>query len=161
MKPKTKTVLGIDPGLARFGWAIVTISAQPQLIAAGCLTTSSRQSTPERLSALAKKLRSVIREYSPASMSVEELFFSKNVSTAMVVGHARGIALLIAAEHNLPIREFSPTTIKSALTGYGRADKRQVQSMVMRLLGITHKPRYDDTADAMAVAVCGSQGLVK
>lgn len=157
MKPRAKTILGIDPGLARFGWAIVTMETSPQLVAAGCFTTPANKPVSQRLALLAIKLRQVIHEYQPSMMALEELFFSKNVSTAMAVGQARGVALLVAAENRLSTKEFGPTTVKSALTGYGRADKRQVQSMVMHLLGITKKPRYDDTTDAMAVAICGSQ----
>ena len=156
MKPD-RIVFGIDPGLARCGWAAVNNGSGPVLVAAGCLTTSPRNTESQRLKILAGRLRSLIKEYRPDVVALERLFFAKNSSTAMAVGQARGIAVLIAAEAGLTVCEFAPTAIKLAVAGDGRADKRQVQKMVMLLLGLKQAPKYDDTVDALAVALCGAQ----
>lgn len=155
-KAKPSYVLGLDPGLARFGWAVVETLPSPRLVAAGCITTSSDLATPKRLLQLSTQLNKIIKTHRPAQMVLEEIFFSKNVSTAMAVGQARGIALLSAATVSLRVVELTPTAIKASVTGYGRADKAQVARMVVRLLKLKKAPRYDDTADAMAAALCGT-----
>ena len=151
------TVFGIDPGLARCGWAVLTSGSQPQLVAAGCLVTPAGQPDGKRLLTIHQRLLKLLRQYQPRVVAIEKLYLTKNVSTAMSVGQARGVALLAAAEAALPVLEFAPTTVKQAVTGDGRADKRQIASMVMRLLKLTRTPRYDDTLDALAVALCGGQ----
>lgn len=159
MKPSAR-VFGIDPGLARCGWAVISSGLKPQLIAAGCLITPPGQPDSQRLATLYRRLGELLKKYRPALVAVEKLYLTKNVSSAMAVGQARGIALLAAAETGLPIREFSPTTVKQSVTGDGRADKRQLQSMVMRLLSIDRAPRYDDTIDALAIALCAAPSRV-
>jgi crossover junction endodeoxyribonuclease RuvC len=154
-------VLGLDPGIARFGWAIVTAGANPRFVTAGCFITPSTMPEGERLAELAAKLRELMIEQQPGRVVMEQLFFSSNVSTALTVGQARGVAMLAAAEARLPVIEFSPTQIKLAVTGNGRADKGQVEQMVMRLLGLEKKPRYDDTTDALALAWCGAQSILR
>ncbi len=152
-----RRVFGLDPGLARCGWAVIDAGSQPRLVAAGCLITPATDPEAVRLARLHRRLGQLVRRYRPKSMAVEKLYFTTNVSTAMAVGQARGIALLAAAEAKLPVQEFPPTTVKRAVTGDGRADKRQLENMVMRLLELDRAPRYDDTVDAMAVALCGLQ----
>ena len=160
MTPKTACVFGIDPGLARFGWAAIERQGpRVRLVEAGRLTTPAGQADPIRLHSLYKKFTLLLREFHPSQIVVEKLFFSKNVSTAMAVGQARGIALLAAAEFGIPISEFTPTAIKQAVTGYGRADKRQVQTMITTLLRLKKAPQSDDVADAIAAALCGAQAL--
>ena len=156
MKTKGKRILGIDPGLARCGWAVVAPGGQSaELLAADCITTPAKQPESQRLARLYGQLQTVIARWHPEAMAIEELFFSRNVSTAMAVGQARGVALLAAAQTGIPVREFSPTTVKQTVTGYGRADKRQVETMIKLFLRIKTMPKHDDTVDAIAVALCG------
>jgi crossover junction endodeoxyribonuclease RuvC len=153
---RNRRVLGLDPGLARMGWAIIEqVNAKPMLVGCGCLETSPDDTTDQRLYALHNRLKSIVTEYQPTMLAVEKLFFSKNVTTAMAVSQARGIALLAAAETHLPVVELTPTTIKQSITGDGRADKRQMGKMVQLLLGLTQLPKHDDTTDAIAIALCG------
>lgn len=158
-RTKPRRILGLDPGLGRFGWAVLETKTTPTLIAAGCITTRSGTPNDQRLVAIFSQLKNIMQEFQPGSVALEELFFSKNVSTAMVVGQARGVALLAAAQEKIAVVEYSPTTIKASVTGYGRADKLQISHMILRLLNIKTKPRYDDTVDAMAIAWCGTQSL--
>ncbi len=158
--PKSPIVLGLDPGLGRFGWAILTGAGQPRLVAAGCMTTPANSPTPDRLKKIYIDLAAILQEFTPDRVAAEELFFTNNVTTAMQVGQARGVAFLAIAQAGLPIIEYSPTTIKSSVAGYGRADKAQMTTMVMTLLKLDQRPRYDDTIDALAVALCGMQALV-
>lgn len=156
MKPRRR-VLGIDPGLARLGWAVVeSRGASVTLAGCGCIETSVRQSVSVRLRQLYARLDAIIRDYRPTAMAVEKLFFTKNISTGIVVGQARGVVLLAAAMAGLPVDEFTPTTVKQSVTGDGRADKRQVQRMIQILLRLRRLPRHDDTADAIAVALCAA-----
>ena len=158
MSNKSRRVFGIDPGIARFGWAAVQqVRERVELVEAGCLTTPVGQPEAKRLSSIYQRLVEIMKEVQPDRVAVEKLFFSKNVSTAMTVGQARGIALLAAAEQGLDVVEYTPTAIKQAVAGYGRADKPQVQRMLKSLLHLSRTPTNDDMADAMAVAVCGLQ----
>ena len=155
MKAKSR-VLGIDPGLARMGWAMVEqASGRTKLIGCGCLETASHQPDGDRLLALYRQLGKIISRYRPNQVAVEKLYFTTNVSTAMTVGQARGMVLLSAADHRLPVTEFTPTGVKQSVTGDGRADKRQVQRMIKILLHLNRLPRHDDTSDAIAIALCG------
>lgn len=150
-------MLGVDPGLARLGWAVIDPSSRkPVLIGCGCLETKAGAPTEQRLHELHDRLTSIIREYRPTDMAVEKLFFTKNVTTGIAVGQARGIVLLAAAENRLRVREFTPTSIKSTIAGDGRADKRQVGKMVQLLLNLKCLPKHDDTTDAMAIALCAA-----
>ena len=148
-------VLGIDPGTAITGYGLVKGEDDDlTLVAYGAITTSSDWPLPERLQRIYQELTALIEDQQPTAVAVEELFFSKNVRTALSVGQARGVALLAAANAGLPIHEYTPLQVKQAITGYGRATKDQVQQMVRMLLGLDSVPRPDDAADAIAVAIC-------
>ena len=146
-------VLGIDPGTAALGYGIVERSGgRLREVDHGCLTTSPDLSMPERLLAIHALVDELIELHQPDLMGVERLFFSKNVQTALAVGQARGVILLAAAQHGTPVREATPNEVKSAIAGYGAADKEQVQRMVQLVLGMSELPRPDDAADALAIA---------
>ncbi|MFN2244429.1 MAG: crossover junction endodeoxyribonuclease RuvC [Anaerolineae bacterium] len=148
-------VLGIDPGTAITGFGLVREEEEGlALVAYGVITTAANQPLPERLQLIYQGLAQVTRQHQPQQAAVEELFFSRNARTALSVGHARGVALLALADAGLPIYEYKPLEIKQAITGYGGADKGQVQEMVRLLLNLDHVPQPDDAADAVAVAVC-------
>lgn len=120
----------------------------------GIAETHPTESMPERLLQLYSNMRLLLAEHDPDVMAVEKLFFARNVTTALAVGQARGVVLLAAAERGIPVREYSPSEIKHAVVGYGKADKNQIQEMVRIILGLDHIPRPDDAADALAIAVC-------
>jgi crossover junction endodeoxyribonuclease RuvC len=146
-------VLGIDPGTAALGYGIVERSrGRLREIDHGCLVTSPDQTLPERLLQIHTLVDELIALHQPDLVAVERLFFSKNVQTAFAVGQARGVVLLAAAQHGAPVREATPNEVKSAITGYGAADKEQVSRMVQLVLGMSERPRPDDAADALAVA---------
>jgi crossover junction endodeoxyribonuclease RuvC len=148
-------VLGIDPGTAITGYGLVKGEDDDlSLVAYGAITTSSDWPLPERLQRIYRELTALIEDQQPTAAAVEELFFSKNVRTALSVGQARGVALLAAANAGLPIHEYTPLQVKQAITGYGRATKDQVQQMVRMLLALGSVPQPDDAADAIAVAIC-------
>jgi crossover junction endodeoxyribonuclease RuvC len=149
-------VLGLDPGIAITGYGLVEESDAGDLacIAYGVVTTPAGQPTPDRLVSIDRELGALIERFRPDVVAVEELFFCKNVTTALIVGQARGVAILSAARAGLPVREYKPMEVKQAVTGYGRAPKTQVQEMVRLLLNLDHVPQPDDAADAVAVAVC-------
>lgn len=147
-------VLGIDPGTAITGFGLVREEEGLALVEYGVITTAADQPLPERLQVIYQGLSEVIRQHRPQQAAVEELFFSRNVRTALSVGHARGVALLALADAGLAIHEYKPLEIKQAITGYGGADKGQVQEMVRLLLNLDRVPQPDDAADAVAVAVC-------
>ena len=147
-------VLGIDPGTAALGYGIVESAAgRVREIDHGCLETSPDQSLPDRLLAIHALVDELIASHRPDLLAVERLFFSRNVQTAFGVGQARGVVLLAAAQHGVPVREATPNEVKSAIAGYGAADKEQVQRMVQMVLGMAERPRPDDAADALAIAV--------
>jgi crossover junction endodeoxyribonuclease RuvC len=146
-------VLGIDPGTASLGYGIVERTAgRLREVDHGCLTTSPDLSLPERLLAIHALVDELISLHLPDLLGVERLFFSRNVQTALAVGQARGVVLLAAAQHGTPVREATPNEVKSAIAGYGAADKEQVQRMVQLVLGMNELPRPDDAADALAIA---------
>jgi crossover junction endodeoxyribonuclease RuvC len=148
-------ILGIDPGTAALGYGIVEqTGGRLREVDHGCLTTSPDLSLGERLLAIHGLVSDLIALHEPAVVAVERLFFSRNAQTAMAVGHARGVVLLAAAEHGRPVREATPNEVKVAVTGYGAADKEQVQRMVQVVLGMATRPTPDDAADALAIAVC-------
>ena len=147
-------VLGIDPGTAALGYGIVESAAgRVREVDHGCLETSPDVSLPDRLLAIHALVDELIASHQPDLLAVERLFFSRNVQTAMGVGQARGVVLLAAAQHGVPVREATPNEVKSAIAGYGAADKEQVQRMVQMVLGMAERPRPDDAADALAIAV--------
>jgi crossover junction endodeoxyribonuclease RuvC len=146
-------VLGIDPGTAALGYGIVErTGGRLREVDHGCLTTSPDLSLPERLLAIHALVDELLALHEPDLMGVERLFFSRNVQTALGVGQARGVVLLAAAQHGTPVREATPNEVKSAIAGYGAADKEQVQRMVQLVLGMSELPRPDDAADALAIA---------
>jgi crossover junction endodeoxyribonuclease RuvC len=147
--------LGIDPGTAIMGWGIVEETGSVLRPAGyGVLRTPTGMSQHERLVALYDGLCALLREHRPEAAAVEELFFSRNVTTALQVGQARGVALLALAQAGVPIYEYKPMAVKQAVAGYGGADKKQMQEMVRMTLGLQHIPRPDDAADALAIAIC-------
>ena len=148
-------VLGIDPGTAITGYGLVREDDEGlALVGCGVITTPSDQPLPQRLQTIYHGLAAIIGQHRPDQVAVEELFFSRNVRTALSVGQARGVVLLAAAEAGLPLHEYKPLEVKQAIAGYGGADKRQVQEMVRMLLQLERVPEPDDAADAVAVAVC-------
>jgi len=150
-------VLGIDPGTAALGYGIVEATAgRLREVDHGCLTTSADESLPDRLLAIHALVDELLALHQPDVLAVERLFFSKNVQTAFAVGQARGVVLLAAAQHSVIVREATPNEVKSAIAGYGAADKEQVQRMVQLVLGMAERPRPDDAADALAIAVWGA-----
>ena len=151
-----RTVIGIDPGTAITGYGIIREEPSGDLvwITHGVITSPSDWSEDQRLLHLYRSLLNVIKDEKPNCCAVEQLFFQKNVKTALKVGQGRGAALIAAAETGLEIGEYSPLAIKQAVVGYGNADKNQVQQMVKVLLGLDDIPRPDDAADALAVGIC-------
>jgi crossover junction endodeoxyribonuclease RuvC len=148
-------VLGIDPGTAATGYGIVERNGSKlRMVDYGCLQTEPAQALAVRLLAIYRSVRQLIELHRPAMVGVERLFFNRNVQTAFAVGQARGVVLLAAAEAGVPVFEYGPHEVKMAVTGYGRADKQQVQRMVQVVLGLDSLPRPDDAADALAVAIC-------
>jgi crossover junction endodeoxyribonuclease RuvC len=153
-----RKILGIDPGLARMGYGLVERRGNRlRALGYGTLETAKGRSTPDRLVELFEGLGRLLRRMRPDEAAVEELFFSKNVKTAIGVGHARGVALLACGMARVPVHEYKPGQVKQAVTGYGAADKRQVQRMVKVLLGLREVPKPDDTADALAIAITHAQ----
>lgn len=147
-------VLGIDPGTAITGYGLVRQDEDLHLVECGVITTPAGMPLPERLLAIHKQLSALLALHHPQAVAVEELFFSKNVRTAMSVGQARGVVLLAAAQAALPIFEYKPAEVKQAVAGYGGADKAQMQEMVRLLLDLDSAPQPDDAADAVAIAIC-------
>lgn len=148
-------ILGIDPGYAILGWGIIdVIGNRFSVVDYGAVLTDTSMEMPARLQALYNGLTVIINKYKPEDASIEQLFFNSNAKTAILVGEARGVAVLACANGNLNIAEYTPLQIKQALVGYGRADKKQVQYMVKTMLNLKSVPKPDDTADALAAAIC-------
>lgn len=152
-------VLGIDPGTAATGYGVVErTGSQLRAVDYGCLETLPSIELPRRLLEIHQAITELILTHRPSLLGVERLFFNRNVQTAFAVGQARGVVLLAAAEHDIPVFEYGPHEVKLAVTGYGRAGKEQVQRMVQMVLGMPALPRPDDAADALAVAICLAHG---
>lgn len=148
-------ILGIDPGYAILGWGVIDMKGNHfKVVDYGAVTTDSKMEMPDRLKVLYNSLMDIITEYEPDVASIEELFFNTNAKTAILVGQARGVAVLACANSGLEIEEYTPLQIKQGLVGYGRAEKKQVQQMVKTILNLKEVPKPDDTADALAAAVC-------
>ena len=147
-------VLGIDPGTAALGYGVVERNGGLRAVDVGCVTTSADLPLGERLRIIHDAVTELIETHRPTLMGVERLFFSKNAQTAFAVGQARGVVLLAAAQHDVPVREATPNEVKVAVAGYGAADKDQVGRMVATILGLDAVPTPDDAADALAVAIC-------
>ncbi|NBV41911.1 crossover junction endodeoxyribonuclease RuvC [bacterium] len=153
-------ILGIDPGVATTGVGIVEkVGNKLKSVYHGAILTPADMILPGRLELLASQLNAIIREYRPDQAAVEELFFNKNVKTALVVGQARGAILLTIHSRGLPIFDYTPMQVKVGVSGYGGADKRQVQLMVKQLLNLDTLPKPDDVADALAIAICHSHSI--
>lgn len=148
-------ILGIDPGYAIEGYSIIDYIGNKFLLQkSGAVTTDAGTSFPLRLEKIYRDLDEIIKQYKPDAMSIEELFFNNNAKTAIDVAQARGVTLVVARMNNLPIFEYTPLQIKQAVTGYGRADKIQVQRMVKMILKVEKLPKLDDITDSMAIAIC-------
>ncbi len=155
-KNNFERILGIDPGFGRVGWGVIEKKKNEwEVVNWGCIETSAKENFIDRLKAIHRALTSLIKKYQPNRIAVEDLFFAKNVKTAMKVGEARGVILLTCVQAGVPVDEFTPLQIKQAMTGYGRAEKGQVQRMVQMILKIKKKITPDDAADALAVALTG------
>ena len=155
-KDNISIILGIDPGLATTGYGVIQKenNGDFKIICNGIIATEAKQIFSERLKEIHQQLDKIIKKYKPNKVAVEELFFCKNVKTALSVGHARGVIILTASQNGLPVFEYTPLQIKQAVASYGRADKKQVQSMVKILLNLKEDPKPDDAADALSVAIC-------
>lgn len=150
-----RIILGVDPGIADTGYGVIADDhGKISCITYGSIKTSAKDDLISRLNQLHQELDQIIKKYQPEIVSVEELFFSKNVKTALTVGHARGVILLTIKQNNLPIFEFKPSQVKQAVSCYGAAKKDQVQKMVKTLLNLKEIPKPDDAADALAIAMC-------
>lgn len=149
--------LGIDPGTARLGYGVIRGHHEPEALTFGVIETSNRDPMPTRLVILHEAVRKLIAEYQPDVVAVEQLFFARNVTTALAVGQARGVVLLAAAMADRPVVEYKPAEIKQAISGYGKAGKQQMQEMVRIILRLDAIPEPDDAADALAIAVCHAQ----
>ena len=148
-------ILGIDPGYATVGFGLVEGDrGQQKLIQCGVIRTPAGGAFAPRLHRIFEDTCLLIRQFSPAAIAIEELFFNKNEKTAIQVAHARGVLLLAGERLGVPLFEYTPLQIKQAITGYGRADKQQMMEMVRRLLGLNQIPKPDDAADALAIALC-------
>ncbi len=152
-------IVGFDPGLATLGYGVISTDKRnkPQMVDYGIVSTPKEENLAVRLTLIEKGVKQIIEKFKPDEIAIEELFFAKNVTTGINVAHARGVTLLTAVKECGKIFEYTPLQIKQALTGYGRAEKHQIQSMVKTMLGLKGIPRPDDAADALAVALCHAQ----
>lgn len=148
-------IAGIDPGTATTGYAIIEANGtQIKLIEYGCIKTSSTIPGHKRINKIYDEVCTLLDTYKPSVLAIERLFFNRNVTNAIHVGQASGVVMLAAAQRDIKVFSYTPLQVKIALTGYGRADKRQMQQMVKRFLGLSEIPKPDDAADAIAVAIC-------
>ena len=151
-------ILGIDPGFATVGWAVIDSErGNVYPVAYGAITTPAHTNFESRLLMIKKDLETVIDKYSPSEMAIEELFFNTNITTGIAVAEARGVILCTAYEKGLKISEYIPLQVKQAVVGYGKAEKHQVIAMVTTILKLKSPPKPDDTADAAAIAICHAQ----
>ena len=151
-------IIGIDPGTGILGFGVIEVNASgnPKMITAGVITTPAHTPLEDRLIEIFDGLTEIIAETNPEVMSIEKLFFAQNVTTAISVSHARGVAMLTGKQAGLEIAEYTPLQIKQTLTGYGRASKKQMQEMVKLQLGLNNMPKPDDAADGLAAAITHS-----
>lgn len=147
-------ILGIDPGIGRVGWGVIKDETGKQTaLDYGCFETSSKLDLDERLSQIYDFITQLIEKFKPEVVAIEQLYFAANSKTALTVGQARGVIVLAASKSNLPTESYTPLQVKQALTGYGRADKNQIQNMVGSILHLSKKVVQDDAADALAIAI--------
>ena len=158
----SKVILGIDPGIADTGFGVIEKQKSGSLACVdyGSIKTSAKTSLSDRLEVLSCELTKIIKKYQPETIAVEQLFFCKNVKTALIVGHARGVILLTAKQYKIEPLEFTPLQVKQAVSTYGKASKLQVQKMVKLLLNLRELPQPDDAADALAIAICASNSIL-
>jgi len=148
-------IIGIDPGLATIGFGVIQKVEEKIIpVSYGCIRTSAEKQTSERLLEIYNEIKTLFEKYNPQIVAIEKLFFNKNVTSAMSVSEARGVILLAAQQKQIPLFEYTPAQIKQAITGTGRADKRQMQEMITRLLGLDELPQPDDAADGLSIALC-------
>ena len=158
---KEEIIIGIDPGIADTGYGVIKQNgAKLTMIAYGSIKTPSTMPLPQRLKCLNQELKLILKKYQPKTCVIEQLFFCNNAKTALVVGQARGVSLLTLIESEINILEITPLQVKQGLTGYGKADKKQIQQMVKIILNLKEIPKPDDAADALAMAICGAS-LIK
>lgn len=147
-------ILGIDPGIGRTGFGVIdVISNKLSVISFGCIETEAKTEMGQRLVELSERIEDLMKEFKPDAVGIEDLFFNTNSKTAFVVGQARGVIMLAVAKKKLPLAVYTPLQVKIAVTGYGRAEKKQVGQMVKILLKLDSIPKLDDTTDALAIAV--------
>ncbi len=153
-------IIGIDPGIARTGWGVIRYEkGDCKAVAYGCIETQAKTNTEARLLHIFGALKKIVKDYKPKEAAVEKLFFNTNAKTALSVGEARGVALLALSSQDMRIYQYTPLEIKMAITGYGRAQKCQIEQMTRTILGLKSIPAPDDTADALAVAI--THGSIK
>ena len=148
-------VTGIDPGLARLGYGVIRVDkGMLTPLSFGCIRTKADRRPAERLLGIHTEITALFERYPPDCLAMEKLFFTKNITSAMSVSEVRGVLLLAAEQHRIPVEEYTPNQIKQAITGSGRADKRQMQDMIRRLLHLDAVPQPDDAADGLSIALC-------
>lgn len=153
-------ILGIDPGTAIMGYGLIEKKGNHlRMIEYACWRTPAHTALQDRLLSLYDNMVDLLNIYQPDHIAVEELFFNRNTTTALSVGHARGVVLLAAAQKGIAVHEYTPLQVKQAVVGYGKADKKQVQHMVRALLALQEIPKPDDAADALAVAICHAHSV--
>lgn len=155
-------ILGIDPGMAIVGYAMIDYEGKDniKLLTSGSIQTDKKQSDSGRLLEIFNDLSSIVEKYKPDCASVEQLFFFKNQKTIIPVAEARGVILTVLEKYGIPIYSYTPMEVKQVLTGYGRAEKKEVEQMVRLNLGTENLPKLDDTVDAIAIAICHSRSLI-
>ncbi len=160
LKAKSLIILGIDPGIADMGFGIIEKDgSRLKMIDYGSIKTKSKLTDEIRLTQIKNELDKLFAKYQPNRVAIEKLFFCNNAKTAIAVGQARGVAVLCAGQNCQVIKEYTPLQVKQALTGYGKADKKQIQQMVKVVLGLKQIPKPDDAADALAIAVCCANSI--
>ncbi len=148
-------ILGIDPGLAIVGYGVIEYrNGRFRTLAYGAITTPAHTAVEKRLNLIYRDLNHIIQKYKPDEMAVEELFFTNNITTGISVAEARGVILLCAEQNGVSVNEYTPLQVKQSVVGYGKAEKKQVILMVETILGLEKAPKLDDTADALAIAIC-------
>ena len=154
-------IFGIDPGTATTGFGVIELAADRTIktLDYGIISTPKEEHMPARLDMLYGDLRQLLNQYQPAAVAIEQLFFARNVKTAISVGQARGVAILACEQQHIPIAEYTPLQVKQAVTGFGKAEKKQVQKMVQTILALKSVPKPDDAADALAIAIAHSATL--
>ena len=154
-------ILGIDPGMAIVGYSVLDFDGEnTTLLHSGAIRTSKGDRESARLLEIYNDMTTLVEKYQPDCASIEKLFFFRNQTTVMPVAHARGVILTVLEKFNIPIFEYTPMEVKMVLTGYGRADKKEVEQMVKLSLGVENLPKLDDTVDSIAIAICHTRSVV-